>query len=64
MDENDVAIGTACMKEVIEVLKKHGCIFDVKVSFSSIHGPSFLVVAVPQKNIVLSNQMPPKMGMN
>jgi hypothetical protein len=58
MDENDVAIGTACMKEVIEVLKKHGCVFDVRVTFSSVNGPSFHVIALPQKNIVLANQMP------
>ena len=56
MDEKDVQIGTVCMQEIIEVLKKHGCIFDVRVTFSSIHGPSFQVITVPQKNIVLPGQ--------
>ncbi len=58
MDEKDVEIGTACMKDIIEVLNKHNCIFDVRVSFSSIHGPSWQVFAVPQKNIIIPNRMP------
>jgi hypothetical protein len=58
MDEEDIQIGTACMNEIKEVLKKHGCTFDVIVSFSSIRGPSFQVMTIPQKNIVLANQMP------
>jgi len=52
------------MNEIIEVLKKYGCIFDVRVTFSSIHGPSFQVVTIPQKNIMVTNQMPPKTGFN
>lgn len=63
MDENDVLIGTACMSEITEVLKKHGCILEVLVSFSSIRGPSFQIVARPQKNIVVANKMP-KLGDN
>ena len=58
MDEKDIQIGTACMNEIAEVLKKHGCVLDVIVSFSSIRGPSFQIMTIPQKNIVLANQMP------
>jgi len=64
MDQTDVQIGTECMKDIIEVLKKHGCILDIRVSFSSIHGPSFQVIALPQKNIVVAGQMSPKTGFN
>jgi len=65
MDQTDVQIGTACMQEIIEVLKKHGCVFDVRVTFSSIHGPSFQVVTIPQKNIVIANPgQIPRSGMN
>lgn len=64
MDENDVKIGTECMNDIQEMLKKHGCGIELIVSFSSIHGPSFIFKTIPLKNIVLSNQMPPKMGMN
>lgn len=46
MDEKDVEIGTACMKDI------------VRVGFSSIHGPSWQVFAVPQKNIIVPNRMP------
>jgi len=59
MDQTDVQIGTQCMQEIIEVLKKYGCVFDVRVTFSSIHGPSFQVIALPQKNIMVTNKMPP-----
>jgi len=59
MDQADVIIGTACMNEIIDVLKRHGCVFDVKVSFSSRTGPSFQVMAIPQKNVIVTNQMPP-----
>ena len=58
MDQEDVRIGTACMNEIMEVLKKHGCALDVVVSFSSIRGTSFQIVAIPQKNVVIANQMP------
>jgi hypothetical protein len=58
MDEKDIQIGTACMNKIAEVLKEFGCVLDVIVSFSSIRGPSFQVMTIPQKNIVLANQMP------
>jgi len=58
MDEKDVQIGAACMNEIKEVLKKHGCILDLQVSLSLVHGTSYQVTALPQKNIVLANQMP------
>ena len=58
MDETDVQTGTACMNEIMGALKKHGCVLDVVVSFSSIRGSSFQIVAIPQKNIVVANQIP------
>jgi hypothetical protein len=62
-DEIDVQIGTACMQEITQALQKHGCILEVLVSFSSIRGPSFQIVARPQKNIVVADKMP-KLGDN
>lgn len=60
MDENDVKIGTDCMNKIKEVLKEFGCILDLQVSFSLIGGTSYQITALPQKNIVIANQMPPK----
>jgi len=57
MDEKDVQIGTACMNEIQEVLKKHGCIFEIVAMFSSLHGINYQVRTIPQKNIILANQM-------
>lgn len=64
MDENDVKIGIVCMQEIQEVLKKHGCGIEIIFSFSSLSDPSWTLKISPLKNIILSNQMPPKMGMN
>jgi len=58
MDEKDIQVGTACMNKLKEVMKEFGCILDVCVTFSLIHGTSYQITAVPQKNIVLANQMP------